>query len=90
MFTLPSLYSDTFYLSVLFKPSQHTSKVNAILTLQIRKMSFPHISNLGVCAQLSPTLCGLMDCSPPGSSVHGIFQAKILEWIAISFSRGSS
>ena len=31
-----------------------------------------------------------MDCSPPGSSVHGIFQARILEWLAISFSRGSS
>ena len=31
-----------------------------------------------------------MDCSPPGSSVHGILQARILEWIAISFSRGSS
>ena len=29
-----------------------------------------------------------MDCSPPGSSVHEIFQAKILEWVAISFSRG--
>ena len=36
------------------------------------------------------TLCDSMDCSLPGSSVHGIFQAKILEWIAISFSRGSS
>ena len=32
----------------------------------------------------------LMDCSPPGSSVHGILQARILEWVAISFSRGSS
>ena len=31
-----------------------------------------------------------MDCSPPGSSVHGIFQARILEWVAISSSRGSS
>ena len=31
-----------------------------------------------------------MDCSPPGSSVHGILQARILEWVAISFSRGSS
>ena len=31
-----------------------------------------------------------MDCSPPGSSVHGIFQARILEWVPISFSRGSS
>ena len=31
-----------------------------------------------------------MDCSPPGSSVHGVFQARILEWVAISFSRASS
>ena len=36
------------------------------------------------------TLCDLMDCSPPGSSVHGILQARILEWVAISFSRGLS
>ena len=34
-------------------------------------------------------LCNPVDCSPPGSSVHGILQAKILEWVAISFSRGS-
>ena len=37
--------------------------------------------------QSCPTLCGPMDCSLPGSSVHGIFQAIVLEWIAISFSR---
>ena len=41
-------------------------------------------------AQSCPTLCDLVDCSPPGSSVHGILQARILEWVAISFSRGSS
>ena len=41
-------------------------------------------------AQLCPTLCDSVDCSLPGSSVHGIFQARILEWVAISFSRGSS
>ena len=40
--------------------------------------------------QSCPTLCDPRDCSPPGSSVHGIFQARILEWAAISFSRGSS
>ena len=39
-------------------------------------------------AQLCPTLCDPMDCSPPGSSVHGILQARILEWVAISFSGG--
>ena len=36
------------------------------------------------------TLCDLMDCSPPGSSLHGILQARILEWVAIPLSRGSS
>ena len=37
-------------------------------------------------AQSCPTLSNLMDCSPPGSSVHGIFQARVLEWGAIAFS----
>ena len=41
-------------------------------------------------AQLCLTLCDPIDCSPPWSSVHGIFQARILEWVAISFSRGTS
>ena len=41
-------------------------------------------------AKSCSTLCDPMDCSPPGSSVHGISQARILEWIVISFSRGSS
>ena len=36
------------------------------------------------------TQYNLMDCSPPGSSVHGILQAKILEWVAIHYSKGSS
>ena len=40
--------------------------------------------------QLCPTLCDPTDCSPPGSSVHGILQARILEWIAVPFSRRSS
>ena len=43
-----------------------------------------------VVSQLCPTLCDPIDCSPPGSSVLGILQARILEWVAISFSRGSS
>ena len=40
--------------------------------------------------QSCPTLCDPMDCSPPGSTVHGIFQARVLESVAVSFSRGSS
>ena len=38
-------------------------------------------------AQSCPTLSDPMDCSPPGSSIHGIFQARVLEWDAIAFSK---
>ena len=41
-------------------------------------------------AELCLILCDPRDCSPPSSSVHGIFQARMLEWVAISFSRGFS
>ena len=41
-------------------------------------------------AQLCLTLFDPMDCTPPGSSIHGILQARVLEWVAIAFSRGSS
>ena len=41
-------------------------------------------------AQSGPTLCDSMDCSLPGSSIHGIYQSRVLEWVAIFFSRGSS
>ena len=50
---------------------------------------------IGLCLSVKslhscPTLCDPMDCRPPDSSVHKILQARILEWVAISFSRGSS
>ena len=50
------------------------------------------LQNDNVCsaAQSCPTLCNPVDCSPPGSSVHGISQARIPEWVPISFSRESS
>ena len=41
-----------------------------------------------VVAQPCPTLCDPIDCSPPGSSVHGVLQARILEWVAVSYSKG--
>ena len=54
--------------------------------------SWEGLEEMCVCsgAQLCPTLCDPMDCSLPGSSVHGIFQARTLEWVAISSSRRSS
>ena len=59
-------------------------------------LKFPQIlilalaTAVSMCAQSCPTLCDSMDCSLPSSSVHGILQARILEWVAISSSRGSS
>ena len=49
-----------------------------------------HLESESEVTQSCPTLCDPMHCSPPGSSIHGIFQARVLEWVAISFSRGYS
>ena len=55
-------------------------------SLEFPKCACVHAKSLQSC----PTLCDPMDCSPPGSSVHGILQARILKWVAIPFSKGSS
>ena len=54
----------------------------------LRHQGDPKVKSLSEVAQSCPTLCDPMDCSLPGSS-HGILQARVLEWVAISFSRGS-
>jgi len=64
------------------KPA-HFSKLKCPLSVEIKE-------NESEVTQLCPALCDPMDCSPPGFSVHGIFQARVLEWVAISFSKGSS
>ena len=51
---------------------------------------FPVLCMCAKTLQLCPTLCNPMDCSPPGSSVHGILHIRILEWVAMPSSRGSS
>ena len=55
-----------------------------------RSLYNSHICVCMLVTQLCPTLCNPMDCSPPGSSANGISQARILEWVAVSFSRGYS
>ena len=58
-----------------------------------KKITYMYIKTcVCVCSviQSGPTLCDSMDYSLPGSYVHGIFQARMLEWVAISSSRGSS
>ena len=59
----------------------------------ITKMLVAQNLNADICTQLlqpCPTLCNLLDCSPSDSSVHGILQARILELVAMPFSKGSS
>ena len=58
---------------------------NVKLAHKVKGLSVAHLV-----AQSCPTLCDHMDCSLPGSSVLGILQARILEWVAISSCRGSS
>ena len=78
-------------------------KINIILKNTWIVLPFPHylpnavasqrdkaLNNAAKSLQSCLTLCDPMDCSPPGSSVHGILQARTLEWVAIPFSRGSS
>ena len=55
-----------------------------------QKLDMTIFKNKGEVAQSCPTLCNPMDCSPSDSSIHGIFQVRVPEWVAISFSRGSS
>ena len=74
------------------------TKILCYKTVHAREKHFTFAPNEGTCrypiypgtcvpVQSYLTLCDPMDCSPPGSSVHGILQASILEWVAISYSR---
>ena len=66
--------SDTQKVSSLEKPKFNVTYLKCLLSLVLSCL----------------TSCNPMDWSPPGSSVHGILQARVLEWVAISFSRGAS
>ena len=63
---------------------------NTVVPLKTKKESYHEAVWKVLVAQLCTTLCYPVDCSPPGSSVRGVLQARILEWVAIPFSRGSS
>ena len=54
--------------------------------LNLKCLNTPYYAAAAKSLQSCPTLCDPVDCSPPGSSVHGIFQARVLEWGAIAFS----
>ena len=75
--------------------SQNTPRVGLCEQDSVRRLfscipSFPLSMMLMKVAQSCPTLCDPMDCILPGSSVHGVLQIRILEWVAMPSSRGSS
>ena len=80
-------------LSTLFTfPTVLVKQISACLPAKNKIITqltcYPTKDNIGT--QSCPTYCDPTDCSPPGSSVHGILQARTLEWGAVSSSRGSS
>ena len=85
-------WNPTHFLSYLFflpfSLEGQKKKKNQLMKSAMQKIKTRKVKVL--VAQLCPTFCDPTDCSPPGSSVHGILQARILEWVAISFSRDSS
>ena len=75
----------SFHLSTLNPPFIAYSVI-----LLMDPLTISHLSVKVLVAQSCLTLCDPMDCSPPGSSVHGILQARTLEWVAMPSSTGSS
>ena len=84
------------YMTCLLRSSSLASQRSPGIASTICLLDGMQIKIMCVCscirerAYLCPTLCDPMDCSPPSSSVHGISQARILEWVAMSSSRESS
>ena len=86
------LWCSAFFTVQLSHPYMTTGKTIALTRRtcvgKVMSLLFHMLSRL--ITQSCPTLCNPMDCSPPGSSVHGILQARVLEWGAMPSSRGSS
>ena len=82
------VYVQVLSVKASLPPPRNPSEIR-VLYHALLFSSFPICSYCSV-AQSCPALCDLMDCSPPGSSVHGILQARILESVAVPSSRGSS
>ena len=80
------LYTEYFFGSKITADGDYSHEIKRHLLLGIKTM----INLVTLITQSCPILWDTMDYSPLGSSVHGLLQAKILEWVAISFSRGSS
>ena len=89
-FHFPSLEKEmATHSSILARRTPWTEEPGGLQSIGSKELDMKVKSESEV-TQLCPTLWNPMNHSPPGPFVHGIFQARVLEWIAISFSRGSS
>ena len=99
--TFKNKFSQVYIMEKMIMPSVFSCSLNWVLDLFLSQVIFTinfglrflskeiHLMSLKV-AQSRPILCDSLNCSPPGSSVLGILQARILEWVGIPFSRRSS
>ena len=85
----PLFCHKLFFWRYIKQSSPDTFTGSCLHCLHARSTASPLVKLKLLVAQLCSTLCDPMDCSPPGFSVHGIHQARILEWVVISFSKGS-
>ena len=79
-------------MQAMFTKLVYSLKLPKSLNLLLSDKSYLNVTSVYVCVRTQSCLafCNPMDHSPPGSTVHGIFQARILEWVVISCSKGSS
>ena len=85
----PEQHQQQHGLAVLISPT-HSQATLPLTPLQPGSLLCAPFVSVALLLRLAWLVCDPVDCSPPGSSVHGISRARILEWIAISFSRGPS
>ena len=90
-FSFPCIPNDVHLL--WFSGKSLCGKRGILILVSFEKQLLSTVKHMILCVVVTescPPLCDSMEYSPPGSSVHGIVQARILEWVAITFSRGSS
>ena len=84
-FTLKHSSGSSSFFRMCVLGQQYFCYISTCQELQYEKITYSEALII-IVTQLCPTLCHPVDCSPPGTSGHGILQARILEWVAISFS----
>ena len=89
-FSLERKRNQMFSRNILFRLKAFKHLIVVCCFVRSKNISSSKVKVKVLVTQSCLTVCDCMDCSPPDSSLHGILQARILEWVAMPFSRGSS